>query len=133
MSYKSIRTKMEKIFGKECFIEKLHLRKDDKPRRYKSKGEYKRMKQLHYHHILEKSKGGQETIENGAILSGENHEWLHQQSEEKKQELNNAFQEYKKSVLCKVEFVDELKTDFAINSAFISFRDREKDYDICDR
>ena len=39
-----------------CFIDKLHLRKDT-DRKYTGKAQYKRMKQLTYHHILEKSKG----------------------------------------------------------------------------
>jgi hypothetical protein len=70
---KVARKKLEKLYGKECFIEKLHLRIDTEPRRYKSKGQMKRMKQLTYHHILERSKGGKATVENGAILSVENH------------------------------------------------------------
>lgn len=43
-----------KIYGPECFIEKLHLRVDEKPRRYKGKAQYRKMKELSYHHILEK-------------------------------------------------------------------------------
>lgn len=54
---KAVRKKLEKLYGAECFIEKLHLRIDTEPRRYKSKGQMKRMKQLTYHHILEKSRG----------------------------------------------------------------------------
>lgn len=56
-SNKSAKQKLIKLYGAECFIEKLQLRKDDKPRTYTSKGQYHRMKQLTYHHILEKSKG----------------------------------------------------------------------------
>lgn len=99
MANRSAKNKMIKIFGKECFIEKLHLRKDDKPRTYKSQGEYQRMKKLSYHHIIKKSDGGDATVKNGALLSTENHKWLHEQSEEKIKELNDAFQKYKKSVL----------------------------------
>jgi hypothetical protein len=70
---KIARKKLEKLYGAECFIEKLHLRIDTEPRKYKSKGQMKRMKQLSYHHILEKSRGGKTTVANGAILSVENH------------------------------------------------------------
>lgn len=49
-SNKKVREQLEKKYGKECFVEKLHLRKD-KERKYKSKGQMKRMKQLTYHHI----------------------------------------------------------------------------------
>lgn len=94
---KSVREELERIYGAECFIDKLHLR-DDKGRRYKGKGQLKRMKQLTYHHILEKSKGGKATIENGALLSAENHEWFNKQSPEKQAEMDKAFQEYKLAV-----------------------------------
>lgn len=55
MSNKKIKKQMIKIFGKECFIDKLKLR-NDSPRHYTSKGQKKKMKQLTYHHIVEKSK-----------------------------------------------------------------------------
>ena len=59
MSNKKAKEKLIQLYGAECFIEKLNLRKDTEPRRYKSKGQYKRMKQLTYHHIQEcqKNKG----------------------------------------------------------------------------
>ena len=53
------------------------------------------MKQLTYHHIKMKKDGGRATIENGALLSAENHAWFHKQSLEKQSEMNRAFQEYK--------------------------------------
>ena len=93
-SNKSVKEKMIRIYGAECFIEKLHLRKD-KERRYTGKGQLKRMKQLTYHHIKMKKDGGRATIENGALLSAENHAWFHKQSPEKQSEMNRAFQEYK--------------------------------------
>lgn len=43
-----------RLYGAECFIEKLHLRQDAEPRKYTGKAQYKRMKELSYHHILEK-------------------------------------------------------------------------------
>lgn len=57
-SNKSVKEKLIKLYGEECFIEKLHLRPpEDKPRHYTSKSQMQRMKQLTYHHIREKSKG----------------------------------------------------------------------------
>ena len=41
---KSVRKELERLYGKECFIDKLHLRKDKQ--QYKGKAQYKRMKQL---------------------------------------------------------------------------------------
>ena len=63
-SNRGAKKRLIKSYGAECFIEKLHLRIDDTPRTYTSKGQYRRMKQLTYHHILEKSKGGKSTVEN---------------------------------------------------------------------
>lgn len=55
-SNKHAKEKLIALYGEECFIDKLHLRKDTE-RKYTGKAQYKRMKQLTYHHILEKSKG----------------------------------------------------------------------------
>ena len=95
-SNKSVKERMIKKYGPECWIEKLHLRPVDEPRKYKSKGERKRMKELTFHHIKEKRNGGQTTEENGAILSEENHIWFNNQPEEVQRKLNEIFQEYKK-------------------------------------
>ena len=91
---KSARQELERLYGKECFIDKLHLR-EEKQKRYTGKGQLKQMKQLTYHHIKMKKDGGRATIENGALLSAENHAWFHKQSPEKQSEMNRAFQEYK--------------------------------------
>lgn len=53
-SNKRAKEALIKLYGAECFIEKLHLRKDTEPRKYTGKAQYKRMKELTYHHILEK-------------------------------------------------------------------------------
>lgn len=119
MSNKKAKEKLIKLYGEECFIEKLHLRKDTEPRRYTSKGQRKRMRQLTYHHIKERQHGGKATVANGALLSVENHEWFNKQSKESQKQMNELFQKYKQSVECKVEFVDELDTRFSIASAIV--------------
>ena len=128
MSNKKAKEKLIKLYGEECFIEKLHLRVDKEPRRYTSKGQYKRMKQLTYHHIREKQHGGKATVANGALLSAENHEWFNKQSKESQKQMNELFQKYKQSVECKVEFVDELDTRFSIASAIIVPDELEKEH-----
>ena len=128
MSNKRAKEKLIELYGAECFIEKLHLRVDTEPRRYTSKGQRKRMKQLTYHHIREKQYGGKATVENGAILSEENHIWFNEQSKESQKQMNELFQKYKASVGCKVEFVEELDTRFSIASAIIVPEDLEKDH-----
>lgn len=105
-SNKRIKQKMIKIYGEECFIDKLQLRKDKQD--YTGKAQYQKMKQLTYHHIVPKSKGGKATIQNGALLSVENHIWFNKQSKKKQKAMNNKFQEYKASF--KIE-VAELTTE----------------------
>lgn len=68
-SNKKAKDRLIELYGPECFIDKLHLR-DDKERRYTGKGQLKRMKQLTYHHILERSKGGKATVENRSFAIG---------------------------------------------------------------
>ena len=128
MSNKKAKERLIELYGAECFIEKLHLRVDKEPRRYTSKGQYKRMKQLTYHHIREKQHGGKATVANGALLSAENHEWFNKQSKESQKQMNELFQKYKQSVECKVEFVDELDTRFSIASAIIVPDELEKEH-----
>ena len=126
MSNKRAKERLIQLYGAECFIEKLQLRKDTEPRRYTSKGQRKRMKQLTYHHIRERKNGGKATVENGALLSTENHIWFNEQSKEAQRQMNELFQKYKQSIECKVEFVDELDTRFSIASAIIVPAEIEK-------
>lgn len=128
MSNKEAKQRLIELYGAECFIEKLRLREETEPRRYKSKGQRKRMKQLTYHHIQERSNGGQATVENGALLSTENHEWFNRQSKEAQRQMNELFQRYKNSVECSVEFVDNLETNFSIASVIIVPAELEKKY-----
>lgn len=109
-------------YGDKCFIERLHLR-DAKGMNYKGCGQYKRMKMLTYHHIVMKKDGGRATIENGALLSNENHEWFHRQPKKAQDEMNEMFQELKRKIdydKCSVEFVDEIKYPFEMRFAEMS-------------
>ena len=128
MSNKRAKERLIQLYGAECFIEKLHLRKDTEPRKYTSKGQRKRMKQLTYHHIKEKRYGGKATVENGAILSEENHIWFNEQSKEAQKQMNELFQQYKASVECKIEFVEDLDTRFSIASSIIVPAELEKEH-----
>ena len=126
-SNKSAKQELIKRYGAECFIEKLHLRKDTTPRRYTSKGQKKRMKQLTYHHIKMKKDGGKATVENGALLSAENHSWFHQQSPQAQGYMNAIFQEYKKQIdECTVVFVDKLDLPFEVRAIDFSIDERGK-------
>lgn len=119
---KRAKEKLIELYGAECFIDKLGLR-TDKDRKYTGKKQYERMKMLTYHHIKERCKGGQATVENGALLSAENHQWFNQQSREKQAEMNRRFQEYKKS---QIILVDELDIGFEVKTAEIVFSEERK-------
>lgn len=96
-SNKGVKHRLIQKYGKECFIDKLHLRPQhpEQPKRYTSKGQLKRMRQLTYHHIKPKAKGGKATEYNGAVLSADNHAWFHRQPQHIQRRLNLIFLEYK--------------------------------------
>lgn len=126
-SNKRAKEELIRHYGAECFIDKLKLRKDVKPRRYTSKGQKAKMKQLTYHHIKMKKDGGKATRENGALLSSENHAWFHQQSPQAQGYMNAIFQEYKRQTdECKIEFVDDLDLGFEIKPIVFSIDEREQ-------
>ena len=125
-SNKRAKEELIRLYGAECFIEKLKLRKNVKPVRYKSKGQMKKMKQLTFHHIKMKKDGGRATVENGALLSAENHAWFHQQSSKAQAQMNAMFQEYKKQYQeCEVVFVDDLDLGFEIRAMEFHIDERE--------
>ena len=126
-SNKRAKEELIRIYGAECFIEKLKLRKDVKPTRYKSKGQMKKMKQLTFHHIKMRKDGGRATVENGALLSAENHAWFHQQSSKDQTQMNAMFQEYKKQYQeCEVIFVDDLDLSFEIKAMEFCIDEKEQ-------
>ena len=127
-SNKRAKEKLIQMYGAECFIEKLKLRKDTKPRKYKGKSQMKKMKQLTYHHIRMKKDGGKATVENVALLSVENHAWFHKQSSQYREYMNTMFQEYKRqqSKECQVVFVDELEFPFEIRMTEFHIDEREQ-------
>lgn len=126
-SNKKAKEKLIRIYGAECFIEKLKLRKDTKPTRYKSKSQMKKMKQLTFHHIKMRKDGGRATVENGALLSAENHAWFHQQSSKDQAQMNTMFQEYKKQYQeCEVIFVDDLDLDLGFEIKAMEFHIDER-------
>lgn len=96
-SNKKAKERLIELYGAECFIDKLHLRKD-KGRVYKGKKQKEKMKQLTYHHIVEKRNNGKATVENGALLSAENHAWFNKQSPQAQAQMNKMFQDYKKQI-----------------------------------
>ena len=123
---KKAKEELIRRYGAECFIEKLKLRKDTEPKRYKGKGQMKRMRQLTYHHIRMKKDGGRATVENGALLSAENHAWFHKQSPRDQAIMNEMFQEYKRQYQeCQIVFVDKLELPFEVKTMEFHIDERE--------
>lgn len=126
-SNKRAKEELIRRYGAECFIEKLKLRKEATPKRYKGKGQRARMKQLTYHHIKMKKDGGKATVENGALLSAENHAWFHQQTQQDQSRMNEIFQEYKKQYQeCQVVFVDDLELSVQVKAMEFHIDEREQ-------
>ena len=124
---KIIKDEMIEIFGPECFIEKLKLRKDKEPRKYKGKKQLQIMRSLTYHHIKERSKGGKTTIGNGALLSNENHAWFNMQPKKEQDRMNKLFQKYKLIFLGVTVTPDGIDLEKLVNDV-VSSRDLPKEF-----
>lgn len=94
-SNKSIREKMEQKYGKKCMMEEAGIRFIPVEERRKIKGYRKTDEKLTYHHLKPKCKGGQATMENGALLKSYNHQWLEQQSKATREKINDMLRRYK--------------------------------------
>ena len=126
-SNKKVKNELIRLYGNKCFIERLHLR-DTGNIRYRGCSQYKKMKQLTYHHIRMKKDGGKATIENGALLSAENHQWFHKQPKERQEQMNNMFKALKREIdqhRLEVEYVEEIECPFNINCGEILFEDNQ--------
>ena len=121
-SNKSARQELERLFGKKCMIEELGIRYIPKKERRKIKGYTKYDECLTFHHIKEKHNGGKTTAENGALVRGYNHRWLHTLPDHQKEQINEALQQYKLSILARRletdgngqvrEYTEEIPLDF---------------------
>ena len=81
------RKKLEKIYGKGCFMERAGIRKIT--------GFKKDAYTMTYHHMRHVSEGGKATVENGANLALENHEFLHSLPREEEEKINNEIRRWK--------------------------------------
>lgn len=92
---KKARIRLEKMFGKICMIEAAGIRCIPKEERKKIKGYKKYEDQITFHHIKERCKGGAATTENGALVKGYNHIWLHSLPEDEKEAVNKKLIQFK--------------------------------------
>lgn len=102
---------LEQRYGKGCFMERAGIREitpEEETKLRKITGYKKLDRTISYHHIKEKSKGGEASIDNGANLAVYNHEWLHQQPPEIIEDINNKLQDFKASIdLARLEIGEE--------------------------
>lgn len=102
---------LEQRYGKGCFMERAGIREitpEEEKKLKKIKGYKKLDRTISYHHIKERSKGGEVSIDNGANLAVYNHEWLHQQPPEIIEDINNKLQDFKASIdLARLEIGEE--------------------------
>ena len=102
---------LEQRYGKGCFMERAGIRDitpEEETKLRKITGYKKLDRTISYHHIKEKSKGGEVSIDNGANLAVYNHQWLHQQPPEVIEDINNKLQDFKASIdLARLEIGEE--------------------------
>ncbi len=98
MNNKTAKNKLIKKYGKKCFIEELGLRTKEEIQRdlfkYK-KNKRKELMALTFHHIRERSRGGDASEENGAILRNINHIWFNRLPKCEQDRINKLFIDYK--------------------------------------
>lgn len=85
------RKALKRIYGNGCFVERAGIRKIT--------GYKKDAHMITYHHLRHQSEGGKATVENGANVALENHEWLHTLPREEEEKVNDAIREWKANFL----------------------------------
>ena len=110
---KNARLVLESIYGKGSMFKKAECEKQIEKQKLKIKG-YKRflqekrysgkilktkLRQMTYHHLQHRSEGGKTDVENGAILSTLEHEYIHSLSREQEEVINNMIREYKSKAI----------------------------------
>lgn len=102
---------LEQRYGKGCFIERAGIRvitPEQESKLRKIKGFKRLNRRITYHHLVEKHLGGEVSISNGANIAAYNHEWLHRQSPEVIEQINEQLQQFKLSIdMAKLSIGDE--------------------------
>ena len=154
-SNKNARLALESIYGKGSMFKKAECERQIEKQKLKIKG-YKRFlqekrysgkilktksRQMTYHHLQHRSEGGKTDVENGAILSTLEHEYIHSLSREQEEVINNMIRQYKYSIDVNCGIMTPTKSGIELeNTNSIEFDiDNEEDllvipaYDMTDR
>jgi len=102
------REELERIYGKgsmfqkaktEEYIETLPrikgIKQYVKERKYSGKQLQKLMAEMQYHHMKHLSEGGKTTLENGAVVSGLEHQYMHSQPRPYEEIMNEHIRQWK--------------------------------------
>ena len=108
------RKALKRIYGDGCFVERAGIRT--------IKGVKKNARMITYHHLKHKSEGGKATIENGANVALENHEWLHSLPRDEEEKVNEAVRQWKINFLT-------MKNGEVKDSGQLSFKELKKEED----
>ena len=102
------REQLEEIYGRgsmfqkskaEEYVETLPrikgIKKYIQERRYSGTQMAKLITQMQYHHMKHKSEGGKTTIENGAVVNGLEHQYMHSLPRPQEEIINNHIRQWK--------------------------------------
>ena len=142
-SNKNAREQLERQYGKGCMFKKAKIeRKIEKKRviktykkfleekRYTRKMIRKYEKMMTFHHLRHRSEGGKTNTENGAVVNGLAHIYMHSLPREQEEYINNELRRYKRQIdECNVVLVDDLDIPYEIKPMEFSIDDRKKGYD----
>ena len=122
------KSELARIYGKKCMFEKAGIAKRIEEiggiRTYKkflTQQKFKGKKinhRLTFHHLRHRSEGGDNTPQNGALLSRTAHEYIHSLPREQEEIVNNMLREYKVNFLITN---GKIKQKGSINSNFNEF------------
>lgn len=139
MSNKSVRMMIEQIYGKGCMFKKAKIAERIEKmggiktykmfleeKRYTLKQIKKAEKILTYHHLKHKFEGGQATVQNGAEINSLAHCYIHSLDRKSEEIINDMIREYKNSVKCSIELVDDIELLFDIKATTIIPAELEK-------
>lgn len=128
-SNKKAREALESVYGRQCMFKRAKIaerieaiggiktyRKFLQERKYTLKDIKKLEKILTYHHLRHKFEDGKATIENGAEVNVLAHSYMHSLPREHEEVINNMLRNYKNSIECSVEFIDNLDFPYIINT-----------------
>lgn len=111
MENRAAREELERIYGKGCMFTKAHceeqiealrtiktFKRFRQEKRYTGKKIKELARQMTYHHLQHRSEGGKTNLENGSVINGLAHAYMHSLPREQEEVVNNMIRDYKMGV-----------------------------------